>query len=97
MFPLSNFYLNLSKYLNNNFYAFDTLLAENFYKIGDYSNAKKIYKGLINKGAAFEWYSNKQISRILLKEKKKDKSLKLLRESYDALPNKGVYETFDYA
>ena len=97
MFPLSNFYLNLSKYLNNNFYAFDTLLAENFYKIGDYSNAKKIYKGLINKGAAFEWYSNKQISRILLKEKKKDKSLKLLKESYDALPNKGVYETFDYA
>ncbi len=97
IFTLSNFYLNLSKYLNNNFYAFDTLLAENFYKIGDYSNAKKIYKGLINKGAAFEWYSNKQISRILLKEKKKDKSLKLLKESYDALPNKGVYETFDYA
>tara|TARA_Y100000591_G_scaffold102853_1_gene87456 strand:+ start:71 stop:1768 length:1698 start_codon:yes stop_codon:yes gene_type:complete len=97
IFPISNFYLNLSKYLNNDFYAFDTLLAENFYKIGDYSYSKKIYKGLINKGKAFEWYSNKQISKILLKEKKKDKSLILLKEAYDALPFKGVYETFDYA
>ena len=97
IFPLSNFYLNLSKYLNNNFYAFDTLLAENFYKIGDYSNAKKIYKGLTNKGAAFKWYSNKQISRILILEKKKEKSLKLLANAYEDLKNKGIYETFDYA
>ena len=32
-----------------------------------------------------------------IEREKKDKSLKLLKESYDALPNKGVYETFDYA
>ena len=95
IFPLSNFYLNLSKYLNNNFYAFDTLLAENFYKIGDYSNAKKIYKGLTNKGAAFKWYSNKQISRILILEEKKQASLNLMRDSYYSLSNKGIYETYD--
>ena len=29
VYPLSNFYLNLSKYLNKDFHAFDTLLAEN--------------------------------------------------------------------
>ena len=29
---LSNFYLNLAKYLNKNFYSYDTLIAENFYK-----------------------------------------------------------------
>ena len=34
-YTLSNFYLNLSKYLNNEFKAFDVLLAENFYKIED--------------------------------------------------------------
>ena len=33
MYSLSNFYLNLSKQLNKDFSSFDTLLAENFYKI----------------------------------------------------------------
>ena len=43
---LSNFYLNLSKYLNKNFHSFDTLIAENFYNIKDFSSAKKIYERL---------------------------------------------------
>ena len=38
------FYLNLSKYLNSNFNAFDTLIAENFYKIENFANAKKFMK-----------------------------------------------------
>ena len=97
IYPLSNFYLNLSKYLNKNFYSFDILLAENFYKIEDYSSSKKIYKKLINYGNAFKWHSNKQISRILIKEDKKEKSLSLLKKSYSQLPDKGIYEIFDYA
>ena len=64
MYSLSNFYLNLSKFLNKEFHAFDTLLAENFYKISDFSSSKKIYEKLINHGAAFKWFSYKQISRI---------------------------------
>ena len=43
---LSNFYLNLSKYLNKDFRAFDSLLAENFFKIDDFLEAKKIYENL---------------------------------------------------
>ncbi len=97
IYPLSNFYLNLSKYLNQNFHAYETLLAENFYKIQDYSNAKKIYTKLFNFGSAFEWYSNKQLSNILIQEDKKKEAIKLLRKSYNELPIKGIYETFDYA
>ena len=97
IYPLSNFYLNFSKYLNKDFHAYDTLLAENFYKIEDFSNAKKIYKKLLNKGSSFQWYSNKQLSRILIMEEKKDQSLILLKNSFKKLPNKGIYETFDYA
>ena len=48
IYPLSNFYLNLSKYLNDEFLAFDTLMAENLYKINDLSGAKNIYKKLTN-------------------------------------------------
>tara|TARA_B100001564_G_C20661319_1_gene681667 strand:+ start:729 stop:2429 length:1701 start_codon:yes stop_codon:yes gene_type:complete len=97
IYPLSNFYLNLSKYLNNDFRAFDSLLAENFFKIDDFSEAKKIYENLKNYGSAFRWYSYKQISRILILEKKEEKSIKLLKKSYNELQHKGFYETFDYA
>ena len=71
IYPLSNFYLNLSKYLNKQFYAYDTLMAENFYKINDFTKSKKIYVKLSKIGDAFKWYSNKQIARILIKEEKK--------------------------
>ena len=97
IYPLSNFYLNLSKYLNKEFLAFDTLMAENLYKINDLSGAKNIYKKLTNYGDAFKWYSNKQISRILIQEKKRDKSIKLLSKSFNDLFYKGIYETYDYA
>ena len=96
-FQTSNFYLNLSKYLNKNFYSFDTLLAENFYKIEDLERSRGIYQKLRNNGNAYKWYSSKQISRILLKKNEKDEAIKLLTNSYSNLSSKGVYEIFDYA
>ena len=94
---LSNFYLNLAQYLNEDFYGFDTLMAENFYKINDFNTSKKIYEKLKNKGSALKWHSHKQISRILIQQEMKDKSIILLQKAYDQLKYKGVYETFDYA
>ena len=40
---LSNFYLNLSLYLNPNFIFNNALLAENYFHLEDYQNSKKIY------------------------------------------------------
>ena len=97
IYSASNFYLNLSKYLNKDFHAFDTLMAENFYNIDDLVNSKKIYESLEKYGSAFKRFSNKQISRILVKEEKEKQAIKLLKETNDRLPLKGVYETFDYA
>ena len=94
---LSNFYLNLAKYLNKDFHGFDTLMAENFYKINDFTTSKKIYEKLKSKGSAFKWYSHKQISRILTQQEMKNESIILLQKAYDQLKYKGVYETFDYA
>ena len=45
-------------------------MAENFYNRDDFENSKKIYKNLEEYGSAFKWFSNKQISRILVKEEK---------------------------
>ena len=97
IYSLSNFYLNLAKYLNKDFISYDTLLAENYYKINNFKKAKKIYKNLIRYGEAFDWYSSKQLTRILLQEENKIEALKLLNESYNSLLNKEIYETFDYA
>ncbi len=97
IFPLSNFYLNLAKYLNKEFHTFDTLLAENFFKIEDYSTSKIIYKRLSKNGDALEWFSQKQISRILILEENVNQSIKLFSKAYNNLEIKSLYETFDYA
>ena len=97
IYPLSNFYLNLAKYLNEDFHSYDTLLAENFYKNQNFEKAKKIYNRLRLNGEAFDWYSSKQLARIFLKREKKNEALKLLSKSFNNLLNKEVYEIFDYA
>ena len=97
IYSSSNFYLNLSKYLNQDFHSFDTLLAENFFKNEDFESAKVIYKKLANHGSAFKWFSDKQIARILILEEKKTDALSLLNISSNNLKFKEVYETFDFA
>ena len=97
IYNLSNFYLNLSKYLNNNFYSFDTLLAENFYKIKNYKKAKKIYNNLGKKGEAFLWYSAKQNAKILNIEKQNQLAFQTLDDAYKKLSSKSFYVKFDYA
>ena len=97
IYKLSNFYLNLSKFLNNSFHSFDTLLAENFYKIDNFDDAKKIYNRIGKKGSAFAWYAAKQKTKILIYKKKNKEAIKLLRKSFDNLPEKNIYEKYDYA
>ena len=73
------------------------MLAENFYKINNYTKAKKIYNNLSKRGKAFSWYSAKQLAKIFLEEEKKDRALKLVSDTYNSLDIKDIYETFDYA
>ncbi len=97
VYSLSNFYLNIAKYLNSDFKSFDTLLAENFYNMNQYTKAKNAYKKLSNEGSYYLWYSTKQQVKILNKEDKNDKALRLISNIYEKLSYKGIYEIFDYA
>ena len=94
---LSNFYLNLAKFLNKDFHSFNILLAENFYKLENFENAKAIYKNLKKRGEAYKWFSTKQLARILAKEEKKEEAIKITKNAYNDLNIKEVYETFDFA
>ena len=96
-FNSSNFYLNLSKYLNKNFHPFDLLLAENFYRIGNFKKAKKIYDRIGRKGEAYYWFSTKQNSRILIEDGKKEKALTTISNAFEKLSEKSIYIKFDYA
>ncbi len=97
VYSLSNFYLNLAKYLNKDFHSYDTLLAENFYNINNFDEAKKIYGNLSKKGKAFRWYSSKQLARIYIQGGNEKKALELVSQAYNNLVVKDIYETFDYA
>ena len=97
IYKFSNFYLNLAKYLNSDFYSYNTLLAENHYKIDNLKQAKKINNNLSKQGNYFLWYAAKINSKILIQEEKKDEALKLLFNTYKKISQKGIYETFDYA
>lgn len=97
IYSLSNFYLNLAKYLNKEFHSYDTLLAENFYKIDNFEEAKKIYENVGKKGKAFKWHASKQLAKIYIQDENKDKALDLMSKAYNNLASKDIYETFDYA
>ncbi len=96
-YVLSNFYLSLAKYLNDQFFSFDTLMAENYSDSDNLAEAKKIFKSLEKKGSTFYWYSGKQISRILIKQEAKEKAVKYIKNSFRNLSKKNVYDIFDYA
>jgi tetratricopeptide (TPR) repeat protein len=83
--------------LNKNFYSFDNLLAENFYKINNLKQSRKTYNNMGKNGIAYSWHAAKQNSRILIKEDKKNEALNLLKKNYNKLKEKKVYEIFDYA
>ncbi len=96
-YKLSNFYINLSKYLNENFKSYDTLLAENYYKINNFLESEKIYKKVGKLGQVYFWHSVKQNAKILIRLGKKENAIKYVANNYSKLSNKNIYEKFDYA
>ena len=96
-YQASNFYLNLAKYLNPKFISFETLYAENFLMIKNFSKSKSVYDKIMKSGNSYEWHASKQIAYIFEKQKKKEDSLKFLKSSYGNIPKPSVYQTYDYA
>ena len=94
---LSNFYLNLAKYLNPNFYSYDTLLAENFAMMNNFDSSTKVYKNIKKKGSVYNWHASKKIAYIMIIQKNKKEALKFLANAYNENLNPSIYKTYDYA
>ena len=94
-YRLSNFYVNLSKFLNPDFLSYNILLAENLLALKKYENAKKTYKNLFKVGTFYKWYSAKRIAMIM-EEKKETNSINFLSNIYSSI-DPGDYQIYDYA
>ena len=97
IFSISNYYLNLAKYLNTLFSHYEILLAENYQSVNNYKMAKKIYKKISKLGEAYNWHASKQLAFIYLEEKKDKEAKKILEKTFKSLRNPDLYQIFDYA
>ena len=97
LYSFSNFYVNLAKYLNQNFFSYNTLLAENFVMVGDYEKANKIYLLLKKFGENYSWHSSKQIARLKNEKLKTKEALFEIEKSYRNLKSPNLYQTYDFA
>ena len=89
-FEKSNFYLNLSSFLNPKFKFNLSLIIENHYFNKDYNKAKKILKNLKKEDKFYYWYRLKKEAQIISKERNDKESLNFIVSNFKRInqPNK---------
>ena len=91
----SNFYFNLSNYLNPKFKFNLALLAENYYQKGDFSKSEDILKNFSKSNEIYYWYRIKKIAQILEKKNKSTESFNYIKKEFNKIENpslKMIYE-----
>ncbi len=96
-FTKSNFYLNLSYFLNPKFVFNLSLVAENQYFNEEFKKAKKTLKNFKKENAFYYWYRIKKEAQIIAKEKDKNESLKFITSEFYKIENKNNKFKFDIA
>ena len=89
-FEKSNFYLNISNYLNPKFLFNLSLIAENHYLNSDYKKTKKILKNFNKEDRFYYWYRLKKEAQIIAKTRNTKESINFLKSNFEKidLPNK---------
>lgn len=93
----SNFYLNLSNYLNPKFILNSTLIAENFYLNKEYEKAKKVLKKIDKKYEFYYWFRIKKEAQIIIKEDGYDKGIKFISSKFNKINEPNAKMVFDVA
>ena len=86
----SNFYLNLSNFLNSKFIYNLSLTAENHFLNKEYKKAKKILKKFKKEDDLYYWYRVKKEAQIIAKQRNKKESLNYITSNFDNIqqPNR---------
>jgi len=93
----SNFYLNISHYLNPKFKFNLSLLAENHYFNKDYTKTLKILESFSKKDEFYYWFKLKKEAQIISKKKSKGKSLDFINLNFKKIKNPSIKIIFDIA
>ena len=93
----SNFYLNISNYLNPKFTLNLSLLAENYYTNEDYENTKKTLEVFDKTNDFYYWFKIKKEAQIISNNLDKDVSLEFINSKFKGIKNPNKKMTFDIA
>ena len=94
-YNMSNYYLNISNYLNPKFKFNLSLAAENYYLMNKYTQVKKVLKEFNDKDSIYYWYRIKKEFDILKELEGKKSSLKFLNKKIRSLKSKSPKIYFD--
>jgi tetratricopeptide (TPR) repeat protein len=93
----SNFYLNVSHYLNPKFKFNLSLLAENYYLNDDYKKTLETLEYFNKKDEFYYWFKLKKEAQIISKKEDKKKSLDFINLNFKKIENPSVKIIFDIA
>jgi tetratricopeptide (TPR) repeat protein len=91
-FEKSNFYLNLSYFLNPKFKFNLALVVENQFFNGEYLKAKKTLKNFKKNDDFYYWFRIKKEAQIIEKQRNKKESLNYIKAEFEKIknPNKKI-------
>ena len=96
-FKESNFYLNISNYLNPKFYFNLSLLAENYHLNDNFILAKKILQNFSNEDEIYHWYKTKKIAQFLAEQKGDVVALTYIEKNINTFKNPSNKILYDIA
>jgi len=96
-FEKSNFYLNISNYLNPKFKFNLTLMAENYFDNKNYKQSEKILNNFSKDDDLFYWYKVRKKSKIIFEELGADKSFNFINKKFKKIKNPSMKIIFDMA
>jgi len=96
-FKKSNFYINISNYLNPKFYFNLSLLAENYQLNNNFKLARKILNGFNNEEEIYHWYKTKKITQFLAEQDREEEALDYFEKKINIFKNPSTKILFDSA
>ena len=96
-FKESNFFLNISNYLNPKFYFNLSLLAENYHLNDNFILAKNILQKFNNQDEIYYWYKTKKITQFLVEQEGDIAALNYFEKKINTFKNPSTKILYDIA
>ena len=93
----SNFYLNISYFLNKKFKINLSLMADNYYLNENYDQSLKVLELFNSKDDLYYWFKIKQEAKIITEKENKDEALKYIEKNFENINNPSTKTLFDLA